>query len=201
MKKYRSADTDLRNCHVRKIYQMIRANRSKNWKKITWSELVRGASESENPGWKCVLKHPYADHRNAAVTVHRFVTWRNCHHGVDLMWDGVGKMAVDAILTQRLSGDTGVCGLMAIIYVMVNLVTDIIYHYLDPRIRLQENSGENRDDNMRTKKTKIKFIILLILVGILLLPGGFWQKHLTPYDPYEQGTGKCAGKTIGTAFV
>lgn len=27
------------------------------------------------------------------------------------MWDGVGKMAVDAILTQRLSGDTGICGL------------------------------------------------------------------------------------------
>ena len=25
---------------------------------------------------------------------------------------------------------------MAIIYVVVNLITDIIYHYLDPRVRL-----------------------------------------------------------------
>ena len=25
---------------------------------------------------------------------------------------------------------------MAIIYVLVNLVTDIVYHYLDPRVRL-----------------------------------------------------------------
>lgn len=38
---------------------------------------------------------------------------------------------------------------------------------------------------MRTKKTKIKFIILLILVGILLFTAAF-ATHLVPYDPYEQ---------------
>ena len=30
---------------------------------------------------------------------------------------------------------------MAIIYVMVNLVTDILYHILDPRIRLGVQDG------------------------------------------------------------
>ena len=53
------------------------------------------------------------------------------------MWDGVGKMAVDAILTRDYPVIQAYVIWMAVIYVMVNLVTDIIYHYLDPRIRMQ----------------------------------------------------------------
>ena len=49
-------------------------------------------------------------------------------------------MAVDAILTRDYPVIQVYVVWMAIIYVMVNLATDIIYHYLDPRIRLQENS-------------------------------------------------------------
>ena len=51
------------------------------------------------------------------------------------MWDGVGKLAVDAI-TMRDYPIISLCAWMAVIYVLVNLVTDIIYHYLDPRVRL-----------------------------------------------------------------
>ena len=53
------------------------------------------------------------------------------------MWDGVGKMAVDAILTRDYPVIQAYVIWMAVIYVMVNLVTDLIYHYLDPRIRMQ----------------------------------------------------------------
>lgn len=52
------------------------------------------------------------------------------------MWDGVGKMAVDAISMRDYPVIQAYVIWMAIIYVCVNLVTDIIYHYLDPRIRL-----------------------------------------------------------------
>lgn len=55
------------------------------------------------------------------------------------MWDGVGKMAVDAINMRDYPIIQAYVAWMAIIYVAVNLVTDIIYHYLDPRVRL-ENS-------------------------------------------------------------
>lgn len=54
------------------------------------------------------------------------------------MWDGVGKLAVDAILTRDYPIIQAYVIWMALIYVLVNLVTDIIYHYLDPRIRLGE---------------------------------------------------------------
>ena len=52
------------------------------------------------------------------------------------MWDGVGKMAVDAITMRDYPIIQAYVAWMAIIYVVVNLITDILYHYLDPRVRL-----------------------------------------------------------------
>lgn len=52
------------------------------------------------------------------------------------MWDGVGKMAVDAINMRDYPIIQAYVMWMAIIYVTVNLITDISYHWLDPRIRL-----------------------------------------------------------------
>ena len=57
------------------------------------------------------------------------------------MWDGVGKLAVDAITMRDYPLIQAYVVWMAIIYVMVNLVTDIFYHVLDPRIRLGVQAG------------------------------------------------------------
>lgn len=52
------------------------------------------------------------------------------------MWDGVGKLAVDAINMRDYPIIQAYVAWMAVIYVLVNLVTDIVYHYLDPRVRI-----------------------------------------------------------------
>ncbi len=52
------------------------------------------------------------------------------------MWDGVGKMAVDAVTMRDYPIIQAYVVWMAIIYVVVNLITDLIYHYLDPRVRI-----------------------------------------------------------------
>lgn len=52
------------------------------------------------------------------------------------MWDGVGKLAVDAINMRDYPLIQAYVMWMAIIYVLVNLITDLLYHHLDPRIRL-----------------------------------------------------------------
>ncbi len=57
------------------------------------------------------------------------------------MWDGVGKMAVDAITMRDYPVIQVYVIWMAIIYVCVNLFTDILYHYLDPRIRLGQEDA------------------------------------------------------------
>ena len=56
------------------------------------------------------------------------------------MWDGVGKMAVDAILTRDYPLIQAYVVWMAIIYVMMNLAADLLYHWLDPRVRYGEMS-------------------------------------------------------------
>ena len=56
------------------------------------------------------------------------------------MWDGVGKLAVDAINMRDYPIIQAYVMWMAIIYVFVNLVADLLYHHFDPRIRLGVNS-------------------------------------------------------------
>jgi len=57
------------------------------------------------------------------------------------MWDGVGKLAVDAITMRDYPLIQAYVVWMAVIYVLVNLITDLLYHALDPRIRLGAMDG------------------------------------------------------------
>lgn len=52
------------------------------------------------------------------------------------MWDGVGKLAVDAINMRDYPMIQAYVMWMAVIYVGINLITDLCYHVLDSRIRL-----------------------------------------------------------------
>lgn len=52
------------------------------------------------------------------------------------MWNGVGKMAVDAINMMDYPIIQAYVMWMAIIFVFINLITDILYNFLDPRIKL-----------------------------------------------------------------
>ena len=53
------------------------------------------------------------------------------------MWDGVGKLAVDSINMRDYPMIQAYVVWMAVIYAAINLVTDILYRVLDPRIRLE----------------------------------------------------------------
>ena len=57
------------------------------------------------------------------------------------MWDGVGKMAVDAINTRDYPVIEAYVLWMGIIYVAVNLVTDIACKFLDPRLGAPGTEG------------------------------------------------------------
>lgn len=50
-------------------------------------------------------------------------------------WPGVGKYAVDAILASDYPVVQGTVMMMAVIFVLVNLIVDIIYAFIDPRIK------------------------------------------------------------------
>mgnify|MGYP000852384215 CR=1 FL=1 len=50
-------------------------------------------------------------------------------------WPGVGSYVVDSILKSDYPVVQGAVMLMAVVFVVVNLIVDIIYAYLDPRIK------------------------------------------------------------------
>lgn len=51
-------------------------------------------------------------------------------------WPGIGQMLVDSILKRDFPLVQGGVLLVAVVYVVVNLITDLLYVYLDPRIAL-----------------------------------------------------------------
>lgn len=58
------------------------------------------------------------------------------------MWDGVGKMAVDAITMRDYPIVQAYVAWMAVIYVLINLVADMIHHFLDPRMRRNHSTTD-----------------------------------------------------------
>lgn len=69
------------------------------------------------------------------------------------MWDGVGKLAVDAVNMRDYPIIEAYVMWMAIIYVVVNLISDLAIQLLDPRIRISlgADSGQRRHDGFKAQ--------------------------------------------------
>jgi ABC-type dipeptide/oligopeptide/nickel transport system permease component len=52
-------------------------------------------------------------------------------------WPGLGQWSAKAILSNDTASILGFVVIIAIIYVLANLVVDLLYAYLDPRVRLE----------------------------------------------------------------
>ncbi len=55
-------------------------------------------------------------------------------------WDGIGRFTMEGIIKRDYPVIMGCVILGTLVFVIINLMTDIIYHYLDPRIRLHKRS-------------------------------------------------------------
>lgn len=55
-------------------------------------------------------------------------------------WPGVGKLAIEAIFSRDYPLIQGYVVWMTVIYVLVNMLVDISYCFLDPRIRLEKRA-------------------------------------------------------------
>lgn len=53
-------------------------------------------------------------------------------------WPGIGKFLVDAIYARDYPVIQGFVMIIALMYVLINLITDILYVYIDPRIRYEK---------------------------------------------------------------
>ncbi len=56
-------------------------------------------------------------------------------------WPGIGKFVVDSILRSDYPVVQGAVLLIGVIFVVINLIVDIVYAYLDPRISYAKEEG------------------------------------------------------------
>jgi len=103
-------------------------------------EYVRTARAKGLAGWRVVARHAF---RNACIPiVTAFGT--SLGHLVSgaviietiFLWPGVGKLAVDAILQRDYPMIQGFTLYAGLAFVLLNLLVDLSYGALDPRIRL-----------------------------------------------------------------
>jgi len=50
-------------------------------------------------------------------------------------WPGMGRLIVDSIFSRDYPVVQGTVLLLSVAFIVVNLLTDIVYAYVDPRIR------------------------------------------------------------------
>jgi len=55
-------------------------------------------------------------------------------------WPGIGRMAAEAVMSRDVITATGVVIMTTIMYVLVQLIVDILYAFVDPRIKAQYKS-------------------------------------------------------------
>jgi peptide/nickel transport system permease protein len=55
-------------------------------------------------------------------------------------WDGIGRFTMEGIMKRDYPVIMGCVIMGTVIFVVINLFVDVLYHYIDPRIRLYENS-------------------------------------------------------------
>ncbi|TAL27313.1 MAG: ABC transporter permease [Nitrospirae bacterium] len=51
-------------------------------------------------------------------------------------WDGIGRFTMDGIMKRDYPVIMGCIIIGTVVFVLLNLLVDILYHYLDPRVRL-----------------------------------------------------------------
>ena len=111
-----------------------------NMLEVLGADYIRTARAKGLSEWVVVLKHAL---RNALIPI---ITVIGTDFGSYLSgavltesvfgWPGVGRYALDAILKRDFPAIQGAVLLMALIFIAVNLAVDLLYGWIDPRIRL-----------------------------------------------------------------
>ncbi len=103
------------------------------------SEFVKLARAKGVSQWKVIWKHAF---RNALISpitysslfLASFITGATV---VELVfaWPGIGRLALTAVQNNDFALLTGIVLFFAVAYIFFNFVADVLYGYVDPRIR------------------------------------------------------------------
>ncbi|MCJ8141553.1 ABC transporter permease [Ancylobacter sp. A5.8] len=105
------------------------------------SDFVRTARASGLKPRKVVLGYAFRNALLPVVTtlgmVFSFLLGANVLVEKVFAWPGIGSYAIEALITSDYAPVQGFVLAMAILYVLLNLLIDIVYGLIDPRVRIE----------------------------------------------------------------
>ncbi len=109
------------------------------------AEFIKLARVKGVPEWRVVMKHAL---RNALIPL---LTFGGMYFALMIStavvvetvfaWPGVGRLAYDAVRYRDFPVTQGVVLVTAVLVVVINLAIDILYAWVDPRIRLPQGAS------------------------------------------------------------
>lgn len=106
-------------------------------------DYIRTARSKGLPEWKVFIKHAFPNTLIPVITVIG-TDFGSYLSGAVLTesifgWPGIGRLALDAILKRDFPLIQGTVLFMAIMFVMMNVLVDMLYGVVDPKIRLERS--------------------------------------------------------------
>lgn len=104
------------------------------------TEYVKLARAKGLPEWKVVWKHAFKNAAIPPLTFFGILVGRLLAGSVAVesvfAWPGVGLLALDAVSARDYQVVQATVMVVSLIFIGVNLLVDVAYAYLDPRVRL-----------------------------------------------------------------
>jgi dipeptide transport system permease protein len=105
------------------------------------SDFIRTARASGLSTWTVVITYAFRNAMLPVITtlgmVFSFLLGANVLVEKVFAWPGIGSYAVEALLASDFAPVQGFVLTMAVMYVALNLMIDILYGLIDPRVRLE----------------------------------------------------------------
>jgi dipeptide transport system permease protein len=105
------------------------------------SDFVRTARASGLSGYTVIVTYAFRNAMLPVITtlgmVFSFLLGANVLVEKVFAWPGIGSFAVEALIASDFAPVQGFVLTMAILYVALNLLIDVLYGLIDPRVRLE----------------------------------------------------------------
>jgi peptide/nickel transport system permease protein len=105
------------------------------------SDFIRTARASGLSTWTVVITYAFRNAMLPVITtlgmVFSFLLGANVLVEKVFAWPGIGSYAVEALLASDFAPVQGFVLTMAVMYVTLNLMIDVLYGLIDPRVRLE----------------------------------------------------------------
>ncbi len=109
-------------------------------------DYIRTARSKGLSEWKVFLKHAFPNTLIPVITVIG-TDFGSYLSGAVLTesifgWPGIGRLALEAILKRDFPVIQGTVLFMAVMFVMMNVIVDLLYGVIDPRIRMERSDKQ-----------------------------------------------------------